>query len=108
MFLDMDINTNMYGCNRNYNRYYILHNNLVECYNVVYNKDFTEITEDQFKQYFSKIKKEETMKQIGWKLTKPEYKKMALDICHTSANWENTLKNYDIYVNQITYINIII
>lgn len=46
----------------------------------------------------------EDKKIIGYRLIKPEYKKAALAICHTVANWENSLAEYDININQKNYI----
>jgi len=55
---------------------------------------------------FSELKLENEMKEIiGYKLIAPEYKEAALSICNTVANWENSLKKYDIKINQIGYIN---
>jgi len=66
--------------------------------------NFTEITFEQFKTH---ILKESTMEKeiIGYKLVKPEYKEVALKICNTFVNWENSLAEYDISVKQIRYVN---
>lgn len=42
---------------------------------------------------------------IGYKLIKEEYKEVALKICKTIGNWENSLENYDISIDQKSYIN---
>lgn len=54
-----------------------------------------------------KLAKENNMNKeiIGYKLKFDEYRKAALKICNTVANWENSLKNYDISVTQTRYIN---
>lgn len=51
------------------------------------------------------MKKDTTsLKLIGYKLKFPEYRKAALAICNTNGNWENSLQNYDISVDQNGYI----
>lgn len=65
---------------------------------------YTEITFEQFKKY---VLKQDNMKEkeiIGYKLIKPEYKEAALKISNTIGNWENSLMNYDISINQRGYI----
>lgn len=55
---------------------------------------------------FSELKLQNEMEEIiGYKLIAPEYKEAALSICNTVANWENSLKEYDIKINQTGYIN---
>lgn len=63
------------------------------------------ITFEQFKKYVLKETQEEMKKIVGYKLILPEYKQAALSICNTTANWENSLKPYDISISQTEYIN---
>ena len=67
---------------------------------------YKEITFEQFQKYVLKLKDMEK-KIVGYKL-KEEcqiYKEPALKICNTIANWENSLKPYDIDVYQKGYID---
>lgn len=68
-------------------------------------ENFIEIKFEQFKKYVLKEDNMENKKLIGYKLIKPYYKKAALKICDTVANWENSLKEYDISIDQKNYIN---
>lgn len=65
------------------------------------------ISFETFKNLVLKMKKEttEVKKLIGYKLKFPEYKKAALAICNTVGNWENSLQNHDISINQNGYIS---
>lgn len=47
----------------------------------------------------------ENKKLLGYKLIMKNLKGVALLICHTTTNWENNSKEYDIKYNQLAYID---
>jgi hypothetical protein len=67
-----------------------------------YYPSYPVLTFQEFKQKYLNM---EEKKIIGYKLTKPEYKEVALKISNTYGNWENTLSVYDISITQKNYIN---
>lgn len=77
------------------------------CGRVAMNRPYYEVISfETFKNLVLKMKKDtiEIKKLIGYKLKFPEYRKAALAICNTNGNWENSLQNYDISIDQNGYI----
>jgi len=82
-----------------------IHQVTISPFNVADSRFWVKPLKEELINHFTKKEIMPEKKIIGYKLTKPEYKEAALKITNTIANWENSLSNYDINIQQKGYIN---